>query len=45
MADPQELMEVGFMVVYLIYILTIVIIMIKRKSSLSSENKLQQYWE
>ena len=39
MADPQELMEVGFKVVYLIYILTIVIIMIKRKSSLSSENR------
>jgi len=39
MADPQELMEVGFMVVYLIYILIIVIIMLKRKSSLASEKR------
>ncbi len=39
MADPQELMEVGFMMVYLIYILIVVIIMMKRKSSLTSEKR------
>ncbi len=39
MADPQEIMEVGFMIIYFIYILIIVIIMIKRKSSLPSERQ------
>jgi len=39
MADPQEIMELGFMVVYLIYILVIVIIMMKKKSSVDSEKQ------
>jgi len=39
MADPQEIMELGFMVVYLIYILIIVIVMMKKRSSLDSEKR------
>ena len=39
MADPSEIMEIGFNVVYLTYIFFIVIIMIKRKSSLSPEKQ------
>ena len=39
MADSNEMMEVGFMVIYLIYILVIVLIMMKRKSALSPEKR------
>jgi hypothetical protein len=39
MADPSEIMEIGFNVVYLTYIFFIVAIMIKRKSSLSPEKQ------
>ena len=39
MAEPQEIMELGFMVVYLIYILFIVLVMLKKRSSLDSEKR------
>ncbi len=39
MATSTEMMEMGFMIIYLIYILIIVITMIRRKSMLSSENR------
>ncbi len=39
MATSTEMMEMGFMIIYLIYVLIIVIIMMRRKSALSSENR------
>ena len=39
MADPQEIMELAFMVIYLTWIFIIVITMMKRRSSLASEKR------